>query len=441
MKIAFLVDVFPKLSETFILNQITGLLDMGHDLEIFAKFNPGESKIHPDVERYRLMETVPYYDMPKGWTRRLFKAIYLLLLNFGKSPRKLIKSLNFVKYGRKALSLNLFYALIPFLRKDFDIIHCHFGPNGNLGILLRELGAVKGKIITTFHGWDATGVSPEHGGIYDALFSEGDLFTVNTKFTASQIMALGCDQEKIVILPVGLRLERFKFKERKISIGEKVKLLTVARLVEEKGHAYAIRAIARLIKKNDNIAYIIAGDGPLRKELQLLSKETGVEDYVEFLGNVDEGEAARLYAEAHLFILPSVTSCKGNREAQGLVLQEAQASGLPVISTLLGGIPDGIYNGHEGFLVPEKNADALAERIEYLLEHPTIWPEIGRQGRMFVEKKYDINTLNQKLIGIYEALLAKQADALRPEYSCQPQQDHDVLSVRGERFNTADSIR
>lgn len=408
MKIAFIVSGFPALSETFILNQITGLLDMGYDVEIFADFNPKEKKVHSDVEKYQLMRRVHYFNIPHNRIKRILKAIFLIIKNFHKAPLKILKSLNVFRYGKTALSLRLLYTLIPFLDKKFDIIHCHFGPNGIIGVHLKEIG-ISGKYITSFHGYDVNSYPKIMGkNVYNVLFKNGDFFTTNTNFTKQQVVKLGCDEKKIIILPVGLRVEKFKFSIRKIQPREPIKILTVGRLVEKKGHEYAIKAIAKIVKKHKNIKYIVAGDGPLRANLENLALKLGIMNHVEFLGAVEQNEVLNLYQQAHIFILPSVTASNGDREGQALVLQEAQATGLPVVSTLHNGIPEGVLEGKSGFLVPEKDVDALAERLEYLIEHPEIWPEMGKYGRKFVEEKYDIKKLNQKLVEIYQNLIEEK---------------------------------
>ncbi|MDA8091269.1 MAG: glycosyltransferase [Nitrospiraceae bacterium] len=411
MRIAFIITEFPSLAETFILNQITGLIDQGHDISIFAEQLEPEPKVHPDIEKYDLLKRTRYFRIiPGSKFRRLMEGFFLFSKGLYKSPGFLLKlAAMFFKSGRKCAPLEkLYLSSIFFGLRPFDIVHCHFGPNGNLGVMLRKIGVVKGKIVTSFHGYDANSLPLKHRGVYDELFLTGDLFTTNTNFTASQIIALGCDRDKIALLPVGLRIERFRFQEKSISPGEKIKLLTVARLAEKKGHEYAIRALAKVISRHKNIIYLVAGDGPLRIKLEALALEAGVKDHIEFLHAVEEKEVLRLYEEAHIFVLPSITARNGDREGQGLVLQEAQAAGLPVISTLHNGIPDGVLDGKSGFLVPEKDAEALAGKIEYLIEHPGLWPEMGRQGRRFVEEKYDINKLNQKLVGIYETLLRRE---------------------------------
>ncbi len=412
MKIAFIVSAFPTLPETFILNQITGLLDIGHDVEIFAEFNPNEKKVHSDVERYRLKERT-HYVMPRNKIKRVLKAIYLIIKNFHKSPLNILKSLNITKYGKDALSLRfLYYTLIPFLDKKFDIIHCHFGPNGIVGVYLKEIG-IPGKYITSFHGYDVNNYPKVVGeNVYNDLFKKGDLFTCNTNFTKQQVIELGCDEGKIVILPVGLRIEKFKYSERKVEDKEPIKILTVGRLFEKKGHEYAIKAIAKVARKYKNIEYIIAGDGPLRNELENLVSRLEIKNHVKFLGIVEQHEVLKLYQSVHFFLLSSVTASDGDREGQGLVLQEAQAVGLPIISTLHNGIPEGVLDSKSGFLVPERDVDALADKIEYLIKNPELWSEMGRYGRKFVEERYDIQKLNQRLVKIYKALLTNDTSTL-----------------------------
>ncbi len=104
-------------------------------------------------------------------------------------------------------------------------------------------------------------------------------------------------------------------------------------------------------------------------------------------------------------MLPSVTASNGDREGQGLVLQEAQMAGLPVLSTWHNGIPDGVLDGQTGFLVPEKDVDSLAEKLEYLIQNRVLWPQIGHAGQEFVRNKFDVNIVVDKLISLYERLI------------------------------------
>jgi len=407
MKIAIIVSEFPKFSETFILNQITGLLDLGHEVEIFAFYNPKEKKVHDDVEKYRLMERVHYFNIPDSMIKRVLKAIFLIITNFHKSPIKILKSLNVFKYGKKALSLKLLYVVVPFLGKKFDIIHCHFGPNGIIGAYLKEVG-INSKLITTFHGYDMSMFISNHGeGIYKNLFLRGDLFMPISEHWKKKLIEMGCEEGKIIVHRMGIDVEKFEFSERRKT--GTIKILSVGRLVEKKGHEYAIKALAKVVNKNGkDIIYRIVGDGPLKDKLMSLAEELGIEDCVEFMGNVEDEELLKLYKESHIFILPSVTASDGDQEGIPVVLMEAQAMGLPVISTYHSGIPEVVIDGKSGFLVPEKDVDALAEKMEFLVEHPELWSEMGRHGREFVEKHYDIRRLNKRLVEIYQNLIRKE---------------------------------
>ncbi len=405
LKIAFIVNEFPVISETFIFNQIIGLKSKGHQVDIYA-VDGTSSKI--DIINNNHFQNCIFHEpyIPTNRLCRVIKGLRFLLTKLGHNPLALFKSLNFFKYGKYAASLNLLYASISHLNSQtYDIIHCHFGPNGIKGVLLKDIGVLKGKVITTFHGYDVNKLPKQYNINYHHLFQRGDLYTVNSDFTANKLAALGCPKEKIIKLPVGLDLSHFKFKKRMLHSGEPIKIITVARLVEKKGCEYSIKAVAKIAKKHPNIIYNIVGDGNLRQSLESLIEQLNIADKVKLLGWKNHDEIAKLYAESHIFVLASVTAADGDMEGQGLVLQEAQAMGMPVLSTQHNGIPEGILAEKSGILVPEKNIDALAEKLCYLVENPQVWSEMGRAGRAFVESKYNIDHLTNRLIEIYQSLV------------------------------------
>lgn len=404
MKIAFIVSTFPALPETFILDQITGLIDLGCDIHIYSRLTPPVGKIHSDVEKYKLYSRLyPLDRTPSKKLVRILKTLKLLGSNLHILSHILFNSLNVFKCRRESYPLRLLYHAVPFLGKRYDVIHCHFGPNGNLGVLLKQIG-VKGKLITAFHGYDANSYVRANGkDVYKSLFQTGDLFTVNTNFTKKKVIELGCKESKIVLLPEGLNLENYQFSESFVNERRSdIKILTVARLVEKKGLEYSIRAIAKVKEKCLDFEYWIIGDGPLKSKLVSLVKELNLSDYVKFMGWRERNEVIRCYRKSAIFMLASVTSRDGDQEGQGLVLQEAQAMGLPVVSTLHNGIPEGVQDGKTGFLVPERDVDALADRLVYLIENPDIRFRMGMAGRKFVENRYDIRKLNKLLLNIYE---------------------------------------
>jgi len=406
MKIAFIVYEFPKLSESFIVNQITGLLDLGHDVRIFADRNPQEPEINADVLKYHLADRTCYIrPIPENKTVRRLKTLLLILSNLPKAPVGLSKALKILLTRPEGFSYNLLYYAFAFLRKEFDIIHCHFGPAGNIGVFIKQAG-FGAKLITTFHGYDVTKYIAARGpDVYRNLFGNGDLFSYNSEATKAKILALGCPPDRMVKLPMGIHLDKIVFAERKISPDDPINILSVGRLTEMKGREYAIKAVAKILNKFPNITLNIVGDGPLRESLQKLINDLDAAGKINLLGWVDSDRLDSLYKSSHIFLHPSVKASDGNMEGQGVVLLEALAYGLPVVATSHGAFPETVPDGVGGFLVPERDPDALAERLEYLITNPQTRPVLGKTGRRHVEDNYDIKALNRKLAQIYHDLI------------------------------------
>lgn len=405
MKIAVIVKEFPTLSETFILNQITGLIDLGHEIEIFSRMKPTTEKLHSDIISYELLDRTYYPDViPGNKLIRVLRAFKLLVRNLHKSPWMLLSSLNVLKYGKESLSLNMFYAVIPFAGKRYDIIKCHFGPNGNFGAMLKKMN-IGLKLVTMFHGHDIRKGLQEGGNIYRPLFDVGDCFLANSDYSYENLISFGVDPQKVILHPGGIYLHRFPYREKgtESASSEPIMILTVARLVHEKGLEYGIQAVKKLLEKNPKLClrYHIVGAGPLEKQLKNLVHELKLKEIVYLLGGMLQEDVIREMQNAHIFVLPSV------EEALGVVLMEAQAIGLPVVATSTGSVDKVIKDGESGYIVPVKNADALADKLMYLIEHQEIWPQMGRAGRKFIEENYNIKILNKQLEDIYQKLLTQ----------------------------------
>ncbi len=411
MKIAFIVGTFPALSVSFIINQIKGLIDCGYEVDIYALDGAPEdtSKVHPIVEEYNLLERTYYPPTrPKNVILRQFKTLGLLLGNISKNPWVLLRLLSRERFGKEARKQILFYRAIPFLdRKSYDIIHCQFGLFGIIALALRQVGLIEGKLITGFRGYDISRYLKKRGdGVYDELFQKGDFFIANCEFFRQRAIKLGCEPKKIVVLGSGIDCSKFAFTPRHFPEDGKVRIVTTGRLVEKKGIEYGIRAIASLAKTYTNIEYNIIGDGELRDYFQQLIAKLNVTHLVNLVGWKQQEELIKILDHSHILIAPSVTAADGNQDAPVNTLKEAMAMGLPVIGTLHGGIPELIEDGISGFLVPERDSNAIADKLCYLIEHPQIWSDIGASGRKKVAQKYDMYQLNQQLIDIYQQQLS-----------------------------------
>lgn len=441
LRIATFVGSFPMSSETFIVRQVAGLLELGHEVDIYADTR-GETSgpLPPEVAQHRLVDRTTFMDMPPecapwelpAWPEgsetwvpgadealpnrvRLARALPVKNRCLKRAPALTEEVLSEEHYGYRARSLSALYRLdrLSGLPGGYDVLHAHFGPVGESFRFARELW--RAPLVVSFHGYDFSTIPRREGRhCYRRLFAAADVVTVNSDYTRGEVEKLGCPVAKLRKLPVGLHPAQFRFKER--SFQEPVRLLTVARLVEIKGHEFCLRALAKARERYPCLRYDIVGDGPLRTRLETLTNELKLGDIVAFHGAKTGLELQQLLDRAHLFLLGSV-SVDGDQEGQGLALQEAQASGLPVIATRHGAFPEGVRDGRSGWLVPERDVPALAECICRSLDHPERWPGLGREGRQFVEEHFDIRQLNRNLVGLYRTALRQYRQAVSVDRS------------------------
>ncbi|HET6313979.1 MAG TPA: glycosyltransferase [Chloroflexia bacterium] len=428
MRVAVFTDVFPALSETFITRQIVGLVELGHNVHIYAQGRPGAGvPLQPEVAAHNLLAHTTYLAIPRAsgywempilppwgqtWLpgaaksipnlRRLLHALPHLARIFAIAPKVVLRTLDPREYGYAARSLSAVYRVSGLLggRGAYDVAHAHFGPVADKIRFVPSLWRV--PLIASFHGYDVSAWPREKGaGVYERLFRAATLVTANSHYTRQRVEALGCPSARIRVLRMGLDLGEFAFRERSAPEDGCVRILSVGRLVEKKGFEYSIRALAQVRARHPQVQYGIVGDGPLRPHLEALATSLGLEGTVRFYGAAGREFVRRRLDEAHIFVAPSVTAANGDVEGQGLVLQEAQACGIPVLATEHNGFPEGMLPGQSGFLVPERSAEAIAERLEYMLERAGRWAEWGRAGRRHVEEHYDIRLLSRQLEGLY----------------------------------------
>lgn len=410
MKIAFLVWRFPVLSEAFILNQITGLVDRGHEVYIHAlNGHPkGTTKVHPAVEQYNLLERTYYTsERPENFLLCTLKGLWLLLFNLHKNSLSCLQLLDTAKYGKTDELWKRIYRAIALLdAQPYDVIHCQFGTIGPAALMFQQAGFLQGKLVTIFRGIDISRHVQEQGeDVYNELFAKGDFFLANCEFFRRRAIKLGCDPAKIVVHGSGINCQKFAFRPRQPPTDGPVRIATTGRLVEKKGIEYAICAVAQVAQVYSNIKFCIIGDGPLKASLQNLIDELEVTSIVKLLGWKNQQEIIDILDTCQIFVAPSVTAKDGNQDAPVNTLKEAMAMGLPVISTYHGGIPELVEDGVSGFLTPERDADAIAEKLRYLIDHPEVWPQMGQAGRAQVEELYDMNKLNDELVKLYQQLL------------------------------------
>jgi len=406
MKIAFLVSQFPSVAETFVLNQIVGLINLGHDVQVFTNGSVKNVKIHDNYQKYELSKRTHYYGIPRNKLVRIVKGVRLIIKYLPSNYGVIFRSLNIHRYGMVSLSLSLLFMTIRLLGKGpFDIIHSQFGTLGLSAVSLNELLPTKCKLVTSIRGYDVTVFLKKNPRIYNELFREGDLFLPVCEFLRERLIQEGCEEKKIVVHYSGIDCSKFEYVQRQRVFGEPIKVLTIARLIEKKGVAFAIEAVSRLLSKGERIEYTVVGDGMLRQGLQQLIEDMGIERHVKLVGSKTHEEIKMFLEQSHVLIAPSLTSESGDQEGIPNAIKEAMASGLPVVSTFHSGIPELVSDGVSGLLVPERDAASLADALAYLIRHPEICKEMGQAGRRKVEQKFDTNVLSKKLEELYLELM------------------------------------
>jgi colanic acid/amylovoran biosynthesis glycosyltransferase len=400
------VHEFPTLSETFVLSQLAGLIDRGHDVTILANVRGSQAVAHPQIAAYRLRDRTRYLDLPAGrWSR--IAAAWRLAARRGASRGRLLRSLDVLRYGREALSLRLFFWTVRLAaERPFDVIHCHFGPMGRTAAFLREIGVLRGRLATTFHGVDMSAYlcrAPRH---YRHLFRRGELFLPISWRWRQALLAMGAPAGRLVVHRMGIDPERFPFSLRERRPGSLLRVLVVGRLVEKKGVDLGLEAVAALAARGVRVHLDIVGDGVLRAPLEARAAALGLGGRVSFHGWQSQNAVARLMAASDVLLAPSRTDAAGDQEGIPVTLMEAMASGLPVVTTRHSGIPELVEHGVSGWLAEENDVAGLIDGLARLERDPALALRFAGAARDRLAEEFNVVRLNARLDGMLRQLAA-----------------------------------
>jgi colanic acid/amylovoran biosynthesis glycosyltransferase len=285
------------------------------------------------------------------------------------------------------------------------LLHAHFASGGLTAIpLAKSLGV---PLLVTLHGSDVTvkWASPES---MRRLGREAALFLCVSHFIRDRAIAAGLPEEKLRVHYIGVDLQQF----RAPSTGETgAGVLFVGRLVEKKGCAYLLRAMASVQQTHPDCLLTIIGDGPLRGSLESQARELGVT--CRFLGAQPPAIVREHLQQTRIFCAPSVTAKNGDSEGLGIVFAEAQAMGIPVVSSLHGGIPEVVVHGRTGLLAGERDHEALAAAIASLLGDSSLWEQFRHSARAHIEHSFDLAKQTAELETIYRSLMVTASQSMR----------------------------
>jgi colanic acid/amylovoran biosynthesis glycosyltransferase len=287
---------------------------------------------------------------------------------------------------------------------DARLLHAHFGESGIAALPIKRQSGL--PLITSFHGRDVAKPAARPYGriLYRRLFQQGAAFIAISQRMRADLIGLGARSDQVQVIRTGIDPDEIPFVIRRWPADGAVRLLTSGRMVEKKGMRYAIEAVARLHLRYPKLSLTVIGDGPLRPALERQAEVSGVARQVRFLGAQPVERVIAEMLDSQIFLLPCVTAADGDQEGLPVVLMEAQASGMPVVSSHHAGISEVVCAGSSGYLAAERDVDQLAALLVSLLEHPERWPEMGAAGRRQILAEFDVNQAAARIEALYDAV-------------------------------------
>ena len=420
-EIVYLLDLFPELSETFVINEIKALRRAGKSVRIHARWHARR----PNPEA--LGEVASYVE-----DQRLFGSLLRLAELVVLHPRRCLRDLRARRrWGEQEKVLPLL-RLAPLARRLQRIgevhLHAHFAAGSALDAL--RLAHLSGRRYSvTAHAYD---IFREPANLREKL-ERAALVVTGCEYNVNYLRGVvGRDhRERIHKVVMGVDSERFRPHTPLLSDQS---VLSVGRLVEKKGFSYLIAATALLRQRGHAPSRVtIVGDGPLRGQLIEQACELGVSDIIEFIGARGPADVKELLELSAVFALPCVVAPDGDRDSMPVVVKEALAMEVPVVATDEVGLPE-VVKDEWGRLVPPHDACALADAIQEVLAlAPATRRKMGRAGRAFVLQHADVQSETETFLRLLRHTNCLPATKQTPPAGSEGHARHDG-SLRTERF-------
>jgi colanic acid/amylovoran biosynthesis glycosyltransferase len=360
MRIAHICTKFNRISETFIYDLIVGLERAGTENHVLtaARENAAERPFH----RVRVLP-VPLWQQAAFAIRKHGLNVY----RFPLPPRA----------ARKALQ-----EIRP------DLVLAHFGGAGAaIAPVALELGI---PLVVVFHAFDLF-MRQFRPATYTALWASGAQAVVVSEHGKRRLLELGCPSERVRVIHCGVDVSRFDAPTDRQPGASGFHLVAIGRFVEKKGFDDLIRAVGAIRGRlAQPVRLDIWGDGPLRRRLEGLVHGLGLRDAVTFKGVAASQDVPRLLRRYDAFVLPSKTARNGDTEGIPITLLEAQAAGLPIVSTRHAGIEEAIPAANHDLLAREGDVQDLAAKLRLLAGRRDGWLDAGLRGREWVVREFSL---------------------------------------------------
>jgi glycosyltransferase involved in cell wall biosynthesis len=396
--VGYVVSTWPRLSQTFVLTEVVALERRGVPLRIFSVKDPGGEPIHAKVAKVHA--EVTYLSFRRSWKHIVRGNLRLVRESPGRYTKALMHA---VSYGRMGVLRRFFQAgyLAYLLRREpVGHLHAHFATAPTLiAMFASELTGI--PYTFTAHAKDIY-IDTQHRLLRKEIEQARAVVTVseyNRQYLRNQIAP--SSNGKVHCIYNGIDLADFNFRwPRKGDPGPPV-ILSVARLIDKKGLDDLIKAAALLKQRGRIFTLEIIGSGPLRQALDARAAEFSLGDSVVFRGAQPQDEVFSAYQRATIFALPCIVTKEGDRDGIPTVVLEAMASGVPVVSTPISGIPELIDSCRDGVLVPPGNPSVLADVLNLLLTDPQLRDRLAQAARTKVESQFRVERSSNQLVSLF----------------------------------------
>jgi len=369
---------------TIIENYRRELEKQGHKVYIFAAKQPGYKDENPRVFRFKSID-LNYkisYPLPIISSPRISRTIKKINLDIAHTQHFFVCGQIAWYYAKK---FNIPLVFTQHTRYEY---YTHYIP-----YLPKEISKPLALSLRAFYANSCDAVIAPTEDIKNSLLK----YKVKTP---------------IFIFPSGIDLERFSqtddeaIREKYNIAKDKIVLLTVSRLAQEKNISFLLKSFKKISLKNPNIYFIIVGDGPSKKELEVESNKLGLKDKVIFTGGLNWQEIPSFYKVADIFLFSSFS------EVQPTVITEAMAAGLPIVAIKASGIKDAVIDGENGILTPN-NIDEFTQAVIKLINNEELKEVFSRKAKK-IANNFSSKRATEKLIGLYNKLITEKKKTRKP---------------------------
>ena len=402
VRLAYLCGQYPRATDTFIQREVAALRADGIHVEMISVRRPSALEFGSDEQQAERQAT--HYLLPCSPLRLISDHLQLLLRSPLRYLRAVWTALTVRSPGIKSLFYQCFYfaeaglVAMRLIRQDLQHVHNH-SPDAGGYVTMLACKLADRTYSVTLHGFGIL-AEPRRWNLQEKL--EGCLFAICiSQFTRSQAM-LWTDRrfwDRFHVVHCGVDPERYVIRRH---CGPGRQLLFVGRLDPVKGLPVLLQAMSALVTQRRDVHLHIAGDGPMRSDLELLTAELGINAHVTFHGYLTQSQLAERLQTADVVVMTSF--CEGIPVG----LMEAMACGVPVVAPRITGIPELVDDGVSGYLTPCGDVDALVKSMDFLLESADMRQRFGAAGRKKIERDFHLATAASMLSQIFSRRLSRE---------------------------------